>query len=304
MAIIYVIVLSRRLKRRAEPQESFAFKLKQFYIRHIINILLDENQPMAIPVASDKSHRRALCEAIYMVMSHTYGSDAEQLSSLVKDNRLEDFILHQVARTREYDRAHWLMVMSCIPLSKNSLRHIEKYLSSKSHATRIAALTALLAAEPQMAIRRIATLKKPLRPIDFVRIVALLRRGILPIAYEPMLESDNYNLQMLGIAIVRNFGIDIADRQLHNIISESNDPAITREAILTLSSLGRPLGRSKIRQRMRAMKRSERKAFCRHLAAEGYSVQALRTLFSEKEMHYAETLIKSYKRELGCPQCT
>ena len=197
-----------------------------------------------------------------------------------------------------------LTLMSCIPLSEKSIERLEHLSHSRNRSIRIASFISLITTAPQLVIRRIEALPYRLSALDISHIISLLRRGIIPIAYEPLLQSNNHNLQMLGIAIVRNFGIDIADKQLHDIISSCDDKVVVRDAILTLSSLGRPLGRAKIRQRMSRMNTEERKSFCRYLAAEGYSVQALRTLFSEKEMHYAETLIKSYKRDLVCRQYT
>lgn len=303
-AILILTVVIFRIAHSNSAIGSSSHNGRKIYIRQIINLLQEDNPATVRISASTRSQRTALCEAIYLVMSHTYGNNPSSLTSTVEENNLEKFLLRQVVLSRSYTRAHWLMIMSCIPLKSTTSNRIERFIYSPNHAVRIAALTALLAADPQMAIKRIGALQYHLQPIDFNRIISLLRRGILPIAYEPLLESDNYNLQMLGMAIVRNFGIDIADRRLHEIIAKSDDHHIVREAILTLSSLGRPLGRLKIRQRMEIMDCAERKAFCRHLAAEGYSIQALRTIFTTAETLYAETLIKSYKRELGCQQYT
>ena len=38
----------------------------------------------------------------------------------------------------------------------------------------------------------------------------MLRRGLLPIAYEPLVGSPNRNLRMVGLGIVRQFGIEEA----------------------------------------------------------------------------------------------
>ena len=304
LGIIILAIMLRRTEATHLASDSRAYRLKRFYIRQVVNLLQDESRvPMRI-VATTTAERIALCEAIYIVRSHTYGTDPSLLDHTIEENRLERLLLRRINLTAGCKRARWIMLMSCIPLGEKSIARLEQLIYSSNQAVRIAALTTLLAATPQMTIRRIMSLRYRLSPLDISRIISLLRRGIIPIAYEPLLQSDDHNLQMLGIAIVRNFGIDIADRHLHDIISSSSDNLIVREAIWALSSLGRPLGRAKIRQRMEQMNDYERKSFCRHLANEGYSVQALRTLFSEREMRYAETLIKSYKRDLVCQQYT
>jgi hypothetical protein len=304
MAIIRTAFMLRNAKASRSASDNRAYLLKRFYIRQVVNLLQDESRvPMHI-IAKTTAERIALCEAIYIVRSHTYGTDPSLLNHTIEDNRLERLLLRRINLTSGYKRAHWIILMSCIPLGQRSIDRLERLADSRNQAVRIAALTTLLAITPQMTLRRIMSLKYRLSPLDISRIISLLRRGIIPIAYEPLLQSGNYNLQMLGIAIVRNFGIDIADRHLHDIISSSRDNLVVREAIWALSSLGRPLGRAKIRQRMEQMSDDERKSFCRYLANEGYSVQALRTLFSEREMHYAEILIKSYKRDLICQRYT
>lgn len=304
IAILATVIMTQRVINSRDTAIDKASRLKKFYIRQVINRLQDESRIPTHIIAKSRAERIALCEAIYFVRSHTYGIDSSLLELTIDENRLENLLLRRIRYSTGYQRAHWLTLIGSIPLSSKSLQQLEQLSYSRNHAIRISALISLITATPHTAIRRIAALPYRFSPLDISRIISLLRRGIIPIAYEPLLQSDNFNLQMLGIAIVRNFGIDIADKQLHDIISSCSDKTIVHEAILTLSSLGRPLGRTKIRQRMNRMNSDERKSFCRYLAAEGYSVQALRTLFSEKEVNYAETLIKSYKRDLVCRQYT
>ena len=304
VAILVTVIMTQRTQNSRRITTDKATRRRVFYIRQVVNLLQDESHiPMNI-IARTRSERIALCEAIHIVRSHTYGTDSSPLNQTIRDNGLERLLFQRIRYSTGLQRAHWLTLSSCITLGEKSIHKLERLSNSRNHAIRIASVISLIASDPQMAIQRISALRYRLSPLDISRIISLLRRGIIPIAYEPLLQSTNYNLQMLGIAIVRNFGIDIADKRLHDIISSCNDKAIVREAILTLSSLGRPLGRAKIRHRMSSMSISERKSFCRYLATEGYSVQALRTLFSEKEMHYAEALIKSYKRDLVCRQYT
>ncbi len=302
IAILAIVIMIQREINSRNVTTDIASRLKVFYIKQVVNLLQDESRiPMHI-IARSRTERIALCEAIHIVRSHTYGIDTSLLDNTIIENGLEQLLIRKIRYSTGYRRAHWLTLMSCIPLSEKSIERLEHLSHSRNRSIRIASFISLITSEPQLVIRRIEALPYRLSALDISLIISLLRRGIIPIAYEPLLHSSNYNLQMLGIAIVRNFGIDIADKQLHDIISSCDDKIVVRDAILTLSSLGRPLGRAKIRQRMSRMNTEERKSFCRYLAAEGYSVQALRTLFSEKEMHYAETLIKSYKRDLVCRQ--
>jgi hypothetical protein len=97
---------------------------------------------------------------------------------------------------------------------------------------------------------------------------------------------------------VRSFGIEIAEKHLHKIISAEEDITIVNQTIYTLASLGRPLHHTRIRERLAAMPACKRKELCRHLTVEGYSLSAVRSIFTEQESVYAELLINSYKRAL------
>jgi hypothetical protein len=103
---------------------------------------------------------------------------------------------------------------------------------------------------------------------------------------------------MLGIAIVRNFGIEIADRHLYRIVSEQHSPAVIREAIYTLASLGSTLEQQPIIEQLATMQPTLRRELCHHLCCEGYSATALRGLFPDEELQHSEPLINSYKRNL------
>lgn len=271
------------------------------YSRQLTALLLQE--PDDIEKVAIRAHnareRMALTEAIYTIMSHSYGCDIQLLRHVAERNRLPQMLCRRTRWARGARRARLLMLQSAIPATEGATEEIKRYLNSRDSDVRISALLATLAATPTMAIRTISALEYELSPFDLARIISLLRRGLLPIAYEPLLADGNNNLQMLGMAIVRSFGIEIAEKRLHQIITSERNPAIVSQAIYTLSSLGRPLGHTRIRERLAAMPSSERKALCRHLSVEGYSLGAVRGIFTEQESDYAEVLINSYKRALA-----
>lgn len=291
-AIVY-----SKIKTRKHSQQT---DIQNCYIRQIVKMLFAEQVSEIYPHADTPQRRRALAEALHAVMSHTYGADKHVLCELIEQTQLDIFLLRKIKQSHNIERAHILMLISAMPTQKPICSLLQPYLYSNHSHIRTAALLALLATSPSTAIATVSSISYNLTNFDIARIIMLLRRGILPIAYEPLLMSENRNLCMLGLAIVRNFGIEIADKHLQNIIATSTDYIITKEALYTLSSLGRPLGRTKIRQKIDAMPPHLRKELCRHLTHEGYSLAALRTLFAPSEMLYTESLIKSYKRNLEC----
>lgn len=299
--IIYIVVtvaITITLSILAQNQRDRFSTERNRYIKQVTALLLDENPTHINILAHSTKSRIALAEAIYVVMSHTYNNDTEPLRQIAEQNRLESLLLRKIRRSRGARRARMLMLLSAIPSSEDIFSQLYDYILSRDRDVRISALTAALAANPSVAIRTISTFEFDLSPFDTARIIALLRRGILPIAYEPLLASNNRNLRTLGLAIVRSFGIEIAEKHLHKIISNEDDSAIVKQTIYTLASLGRPLGHTRIRERLASMPAHKRKELCRHLTVEGYSLSSVRTLFTERESLYAESLINSYKRAL------
>ena len=289
---IYIFIISRQPRRHLRHTA-----LRDTYIKQIVTLMRSE-QTMKLRARSAR-RRMALAEAIYVVMSHTYGNDVEQLRTIAEQNRLAELLLRRAKRSHGAKRAHILMSLSTIPITDEIITKIEHYTHSRDKDVRMSALTAILAAKPSAAIQTIASLEFDLSPFDTTRIIALLRRGLLPIAYEPLLASANRNLRILGLAIVRSFGIEIAEKRLHKIITTEEDISVINETIYTLASMGRPLGHTKIRERLAAMPARKRKELCRHLTVEGYSLSAVQSLFTERESVYAESLINSYKRALA-----
>ena len=247
IAVAYSIATILALHARCKEQ-----RLKQLsnsYLQQIIAMQGGEGEVNA----RSTSERMALAQALHSIMSHTYSTPTENTKTIARNNRLEELILNKLRHANNEEKARLLNILSSIPISTRATDIISKYLHSANRHIRIAAIIATIAASPTKAIRTIADLPFSLKPYDTSRIIALLRRGLLPIAYEPLLMSDNHNLLMLGVAITHNFGIDIADKHLHNIILRQPNRQIVREAIYTLATLGRPLGRHHIREQLAAM---------------------------------------------------
>lgn len=285
----------------SHQQRQHINKIANSYVQQILAAQIDEQKDSHI-LAQSPPERMALIEAINLIMSHTYSTPSAKIREIATSNHLEKFLLGKLRWSRSTHTARLLQYMSSIPIGANSLTVISRYLSCDDRQIRISALIASLAHSPTTAIRIIAGLPYQIKPYDTSRIITLLRRGLLPIAYEPLLRSNNHNLLLLGIAITHSFGIEIADKHLLNIILHNKEQQIVREAIYSLSTLGRSLGRQYIQAKLSTMAASHRRELCHHLSSEGYSLAALRVLFSESEIKEVEPLINSYKRDLICLQ--
>ena len=192
----------------------------------------------------------------------------------------------------------WLQLATISPSHHHTL-HLRQELHNSDPHIRSCSLIALLCTSPEESIKTLLELDFELQPYDIFRIISLVRRGVLPFAFEGLLQSGNYNLKLLAISIVRHFNLDIYTKYIYSFLGNKEHPKLITEAIYTLTAMKHPLNSPLLRRHILAMPPSQRKALCRHLSAEGYSLQALRWLLPNNEMEYAERLITSHKRQLS-----
>ena len=72
---------------------------------------------------------------------------------------------------------------------------------------------------------------------DIAEILSIISRGYSPIPYTPLLLSKNYNLRLLGIHLVRRFGIAESRSEIAVIIKE-RDSELKEDALSALASFG------------------------------------------------------------------
>jgi hypothetical protein len=154
--------------------------------------------------------------------------------------------------------------------------------------------------DPSSALRSLAEFGERLNDYEIAEIMTLLRRGILPVACEPLLVSQNYNLRILGINIAREFSIEQTKPLLLNIIATERNSELAQAAIYALVAMRSSLANHHIAASVRSMSNHERQTLCRHLVLEGYSPTALKHLFGVREGLYAQHLASTYKRRIVC----
>ena len=258
--------------------------LRAKYLRIVMLYLLAGEGPAPrFPMIRRAGARLLLVETVAGLAGVTYGLDAAPLRRIVAEYGLDAWLLRRTARSRGYRRARCLLLLSRLPVGAAAADCAARYAASRNRYVRFQSLMVRLAADPSTALR----------------IMAVLRRGMLPIAYEPLIGSPSRNLRIVGLNIVRQFGIEEAERLLLRIVSGDEDPELVREALYTLCALRRPLTRRAVSGRLSAMPPAERKALLRYVVAEGYSPGPLRRLLDERERPYYESLVQTYKRSLA-----
>ena len=271
---------------RARRQRSRDAALRAKYLRIVMLYLLAGEGPAPrFPMIRRAGARLLLVETVAGLAGVTYGLDA--------------WLLRRTARSRGYRRARCLLLLSRLPVGAAAADCAARYAASRNRYVRFQSLMVRLAADPSTALRLMAEYPEPFSACEVGEIMAVLRRGMLPIAYEPLIGSPSRNLRIVGLNIVRQFGIEEAERLLLRIVSGDEDPELVREALYTLCALRRPLTRRAVSGRLSAMPPAERKALLRYVVAEGYSPGPLRRLLDERERPYYESLVQTYKRSLA-----
>jgi len=251
------------------------------------------------PMITRRRGRRLLAAVIARMAAATC-VDEEALRRIVKVYGLDELLMRQIGRSGGIRRARLLQALSGLPLDGEVAAGLERYVRSGRREVRFYALLAQLAAEPTSTLRRLGDYPDRLTAFELSEVIGLLRRGRLPIAHEPLLDAPQENLQMLGMMIVRQFGIIEAAPRLRALAADAASQRTGVEALYALASLHRPLTGAAVRSRFERMTAAERKRLLRFIAREGYAAAALRELFSEEEMPYFRSLTDTYKRTIVC----
>ena len=275
-------------------------RLRSQYLRQVSAAVLADSDSLAIAItASSRRERLALADAIYTTASHCYDHNHSITALIARENNLEKHLLRELCFATKYHKGLlWLQLATISPSHHHTLRLRQELHNSDPHI-RSCSLNALLCTSPEESIKTLQELDFELQPYDISRIISLVRRGVLPFAFEKLLQSGNYNLKLLAISIVRHFNLDIYTKYIYSLLGNKEHPKLITEVIYTLTTMKHPLNSPLLRRHILAMPPSQRKALCRHLSAEGYSLQALRWLLPNNEMEYAERLITSHKRQLS-----
>ena len=295
VTIFYTLLTQLYIRSRKKHN-----RLRSQYLRQVSSAVLADSDSLAIAItASSRRERLALADAIYTTASHCYDHNHSITALIARENNLEKHLLRELRFATKYHKGLlWLQLATISPSHHHTLQLRQELHNSDPHI-RSCSLIALLCASPEESIKTLQELDFELQPYDISRIISLVRRGVLPFAFERLLQSGNYNLKLLAISIVRHFNLDIYTKYIYSLLGNKEHPKLISEVIYTLTTMKHPLNSPLLRRHILAMPPTQRKALCRHLSAEGYSLQALRWLLPNNEMEYAERLITSHKRQLS-----
>lgn len=292
----------RNSSRRREQRMQRLFAGR--YMRMVTMRMLDaDGVPMSrFPMIERRGARDMLARTLSSVAMSTCTGDMGAVRRIVVANGIESWLLRRIRLSHGFQRARYMSILSSLPVSRSTADVVNRYASVRNRHLCFRAMMVRISSEPLSALRELSLYPYRLSPFEMNELTAMLRRGLLPLAFEPLLASESENLRMLGMNIVRIFGISESEYRLLEIVSGDSSEEFRDDAIYTLVSLHLPVTGADIVGRVRSMSTSARRSFYRRLAAEGYSVSALVELAggADEDEEYVESLAASYKRSLVC----
>ncbi|MFI3317532.1 MAG: hypothetical protein SNF93_08340 [Rikenellaceae bacterium] len=229
-----------------------------------------------------------------------YRLDAQYIDGITRELHLSDFLIEKSRHARGAKQIYLLSMLSKIPLEHFDLELLEPYTHSKDRLIRLFALLATINADRKNILRHIASYPFCLNPFELSQLLAMLRQGALTVAYQPMLAFDSVNVKMVGIAVVRHFGIDEAEGELRKIIDLSDHKELRRQALYALASMRLLLCTPTIAQFVKGFSNLEHQRFLRYLACEGYAQGVIDFFAWQSEAQYLQSFINSHKVKIEC----
>ena len=155
----------------------------------------------------------------------------EPLRAIVRYYNIENELIYQAGRSNNSgQRAYFLALLARLPLSMATVVKVEKFLADKSTDVRFYALMSIFSVAPYSAVTILEGMEQRLSRREVAEILTLLGRGYCPVPYSKLIASENYNLQLLGIHLVRRFGITECRAEIalivRNLHSELRDDAL------------------------------------------------------------------------------
>ena len=275
--------------------------LSQQYMRVVSAVMFStESVPSQFPMLERRGAREVLARVLTTVATSVYGSDVVALGRMAADNDIDQWLLHKVERSRGVGRAYYMSLLATLPLTSEMVIRIARYADDRCRLVRFYTLMIRIGHDSSSALRELAKYREPFNSFELAEIVAMLRRGLLPVACEPLLTSASRNLRAVGLNIVREFGIEEVNPLLLDIVAYDTDEGIAQDALYALVAMHSSLTSREIVTSIRNMHLAERRSLCRRLVHEGYSATVLERLFGNGEGQYAQRLVATYKRRIVC----
>lgn len=292
-----VLAYSHRARSRRRKDAALAERYLTVLNRKMLE---GGDSPCVFPQIGRRRSRTILASVISEMEAATYGYDRSVASGIVRRYALDRTILRRAAASVGARRAQWLYILSLLDTDERTYRKMMgRFSRSRNRYVTLCLLLASLNHTPERCIDILSECGRELSPLDISEVLMMLKRGLIQVAYQPMLKSEHSNVRLLGLCIARHFGIVEAEEYIAAAV-DSVDRRVSSDAIFTLCSLRLKLDRPEVRRAAAGMDARSRRIWYRHLASEGYSSRSVERILPDPDrraMHeWVEEVVGSYKR--------
>ncbi len=238
-------------------------------------------------------------DSALFVAEKIYGTSLYRLALIIEVCELDYELLERIEQSRGSSRVPQLAKLSALTYNTIIAEYVEEYMEEENHNARFYALASFVSARPDRAVQYIARFKSPLSRYEVAVLTQLLQRTGAPIAYTPLLASQNRNLQMIGIYLSGYFSIVEAESHLQRL-TESIDEEVAYMALQTLCSLRGKLSTPQVENGLRHLSLHLRHSFILHAVQNCYSLPSCAHLLTAEERTLFTQQLNSYKCRIVC----
>jgi hypothetical protein len=170
---------------------------------------------------------------------------------------------------------------------------------SSLHNSQLYDISRFIEAYPDHSVTYISRLNMSLSWYEAALITQLMCRTGAPVAYTPLLTSQNRNLQLIGIYLCVLFTSVDAEPYLQQL-AESEDEDLAYMALLSLCSIRGDITSPQVGSCLLRCGSHLRLAFIRHSVQACYSLQSCAKHLSDEEQMLFMQQLSSYKCQIVC----
>lgn len=240
-----------------------------------------------------------ILDSMIFISDHIHGIATNRLALIVEVCELEHRLIRLISRARKAGALYRTSQLLRLAPSASTIEIAINPLFDANPESRLYATIGKIASYPHQAIRHIVRLNTPLTIYTTAIFTQLLRRAGVPIAYTPMLASENRNLQLIGIYLAESLLAVDAEVYLQRLVA-SSDYEVAHAGLYALCAIRGDIASHSSHHAVKRLTPPHRAAFLRHAVQSCYSLSSCAQLLTEKERTQFKQRIDSFKSRIVC----
>ena len=280
-------------------------KIKKFFtqrcIFRIATMVVSQYDPCDKDIYALRRNFTAatILNSLIFISEHIHGIATNRLILIVEVCELERELALLLKRACRVGALHHISRLVQLAPSASTIEKTTISLNNAHSRAQLHTAMGQIASYPQRAIRCLTRIDIPLTIYEVAIFAKLLYRVGVPIAYTPMLTSQNHNLQLIGIYLAESFSAVDAELYLQQLAS-SHDYEVAHAALYALCAIRGNIASELSSCAIKQLTPLHRAAFLRHAVQSCYSLSSCAQLLTKVERTQFAQRIDSYKCRIVC----